>query len=337
MWIGTLGFLARYPGYAGEGPGQIEWWRGVVETFLQSRGHDPLEVLAASRFFMVLAITLVLAVSFGAAVRLFGWGTAFAGFLLIAVDPFHIAHSRLLHLDGLSSSLVLLALLAFLNFLYRGERRLDLALSAGAAGLAWLTKSPTLFLAPFMGLLVFLTLAEKWRSLKRLERKDFRWGAATLVIWGAVGLGVFVLLWPAMWVDPLFTLYRVLRAMVGYAAQGHDSPVYFNGAIVDGDPGFHFYPVTYLWRTTPFVLLGLALATLAFVAPRVLKIARRSSTGMCCLSTLPSTCWPGQAGQPCSAGSPPGGPSQRMPRWWVWCCSCARRRPGGFLLPFLTS
>jgi hypothetical protein len=218
---------------------------------------------------------LFLLLAFWAAARLFGFWPAAVGFLLLAADPFHIAHSRLLHLDGLSSSLMLLSLLSLMNYLYRGYRRLDLAASGAAAGLAWLTKSPALFLIPLAGLLLLLELAARRRKAGRLERKVLRWAAQSLVLWGLPGLAIFVLLWPAMWVDPLFTVRRVLGAAGGAAVHGHEEVLYFNGAIVDGDPGIHFYPISYLWRATPVVLVGLGLLALAALKARLVPPEQR--------------------------------------------------------------
>jgi dolichyl-phosphate-mannose--protein O-mannosyl transferase len=69
-----------------------------------------LELLTAGRFFMVLLNTIALTLAFVCARNLLSLAPALIGFLLIAFDPFHVAHSRLLHLDGLLSSLLLLAM-----------------------------------------------------------------------------------------------------------------------------------------------------------------------------------------------------------------------------------
>jgi 4-amino-4-deoxy-L-arabinose transferase-like glycosyltransferase len=164
---------------------------------------------------------------------------------------------------------MLLSLLAFLNYLHRGRRRRDLAISAVAAGLAWLTKVPAFFLIPFVGALMVFELWPRWRSRHRLRTEDVRRAARPLVAWGAVGLLVFVLAWPAMWVDPITSVRAIARDALGLARAGHmEAPLFFNGAIVQGDPGWHFYPITYLWRTTPIVLGGLAFAALSFAIPR---------------------------------------------------------------------
>jgi hypothetical protein len=268
LWAGAAGFLWRYPDYVDEGPGQVIYSEQEAGLILRSLGHEPLDLIIAGRVFIVLTIIVVLAVAFLQAVPLVGFWPAVIGFLLIAFDPFHIAHSRILHQDGMASSFALLALLAFLKFLYRGARWHNLILSGAAAGLAWLTKSPMFFLIPFMGLLVLIELEKKRRLIGRSERESLRWSVVTLIVWGGVGLAVFVLLWPAMWVDPIYTLRRVGGGMLNYAVHGHtEAPLFFDGQIYTGDPGAHFYPITFLWRTSPVVLIGLVLAVLALILP----------------------------------------------------------------------
>lgn len=283
LWAGAAGFLWRYPDYIDEGPGQVTYSEQEAGLILRSLGHDPLDVIVAGRIFILLQIIIVLAAAFLQAVPLVGFWPALIGFLFIAFDPFHIAHSRILHQDGMASSFVLLAILAFLNFLYRGGRWQNLTLSGAAAGLAWLTKSPMLFLIPFMGLLLLIELEKKRRLAGRLERASLRWAVQTWILWGSVGLAVFVLLWPAMWVDPIYTLRRVGGGMLSYAVHGHtEAPLFFDGRIYTGDPGARFYPITYLWRTTPVVLAGLVLAALALLFPqaRSLMSTRRGPLAM---------------------------------------------------------
>ena len=200
---------------------------------------------------------------------------ALTGFLLIAFDPFHIALSRVLHLDGLLGNFMLLSVLAFL--VYLEERKTTaLVVSAAAAGLAWLTKSPGLFLIPVIFLLALFDLLRLkntwvepgwWKSV-------FRYGKV-LAAWGIIATLVFCLLWPAMWVHPLGTLSRVLNEAVGYAQEGHESAIFFNGNIyANGEiPDLSFYPINFLWRTTPVILLGL-LGTSMLLIERTLGFVR---------------------------------------------------------------
>ena len=263
-WAGTLGFLQTYPGYAEDAPRQFGWLTEEIEPFLRAQGTDPVAVLAAGRGYVVLIISLALLLSFLLAVRVIGLWPALAGFVLIALDPFHIGLSRLLHLDGLLSSLMFLSLLAFLHY-QQSRRWSSLVLSAIGAGLAWLTRSPGLFLIPFFGL-IFIG---QYFRFSIFELRVAITGSARLVrhslivhplIWLLIAALIFIVLWPAMWVDPLGSLVQVLSAASTYAAEGHLKPTFFNGAVISGDPGWLFYPISYLWRTTPVTLLGLVFA-----------------------------------------------------------------------------
>lgn len=264
MWAGTGGVLWKTLPLEDTTAELIR----IDEHGLAIRGHDftVLELLEAGRFFIVLANTVVLALAYLFARRLLGLLPAFLGFLLIAFDPFHVAHSRLLHLDGLLSSLLLLALLADLSFL-RGHRLFALLVSGVAGGLSALTKSTAAFLVPT---LVLLSAADAWHRRSaggsvRIGRLlwQFAW---PLLLWGGVALLVFVALWPAMWVDPLGTLAKVSGQALQYAGRGHASPEFFAGQIyANGEITTPlFYPISYLWRATPVVLVGLVLAAGAF-------------------------------------------------------------------------
>lgn len=253
-WAGMIGYLFTYPDYAADAPGQFGWLTEEIEPFLRSQGHDPVAILAAGRAVSVVFIMLALAGCFLVARRLLGGWTAFLGMALIIFNPFHIAHSRFLHLDGLVSSFMLLAALAFLDHLNDPKHsRRTLALTIVASALAWLTRSPALFLIPFFGLLALLHV---WRSPDHPWRPTI----SSLTIGGIGALALFVLLWPAMWVNPIGSLYQVLTAAGDYAAEGHLKPTFFAGEIFAGDPGFWFYPITYLWRSTPITWIGLLMA-----------------------------------------------------------------------------
>ncbi len=262
-WAGLAGFVTTYPAYAREAPAYFGWLTEEIEPFLRSQGHDPVDMLAAGRAFVVLAVTAGLLAAFALSIRLVGLWAALMGFSLIALSPFHIAHSRLLHLDGLVSSFMFLAVIAFLVYLQ--ERRIyALLVSAVAAGLAWLTRSPALFLLPYIALLAALGWAV-YRDPDAQRTSPWRMVGAVF-LWAVVAALTFFLLWPAMWIDPVGSLQQVLSAAGEYAAEGHLKPTFFRGDIYAGDPGLSFYPITYLWRTTPVVLVGLLLSLVALIA-----------------------------------------------------------------------
>ncbi len=269
MWLGTLGYLWRYPDYAQDAPGEFSWENSEFETYLRTQEHDALDLLEAGRIFAVLASVVALALAYLAAVQLLGLRIAFLGFLLIAFDPFAVALTRFLHLDGLLSSLMLLATLRYLVFLYRGRRWQDLVGSAVAVGLAWLTKTPGFFLMPIIGVLALIELTAYLRAAGGVGWFGAFWkrAVAPALLWALGGAVVYVALWPALWVDPLGTMQKLFAVSGEYAVEGHSNPLFFMGQIINGDPGLLYYPLTWLWRSTPVVLLGIVLALLAHLRP----------------------------------------------------------------------
>ncbi len=264
MWAGTAGFLWRYPQYIAQRGGQQDkpqvFWR-----FLYNRNIQAIYMLEAGRLFVVAAIVLTLALAYWAAIQLLGLKTAFVGFVLIAFDPFNIALSRLLHLDGLLSALMLLSLLTMMNYYYRGHHRANLILSSISAGLGWLTKSPALFLLPFIGLLALLEIVAIWRRKGNLHRSEI-WAATwPILFWLFLAILVFVAFFPAMWVKPVQTLVDIFTQVFLYAAEGHGSATFFDSQVFQNELNdWRFYPLSYLWRSTPVVLIGLFLLVLAF-------------------------------------------------------------------------
>jgi 4-amino-4-deoxy-L-arabinose transferase-like glycosyltransferase len=226
-----------------------------------------MEIIATARLMVVLFITASILVTFLFISRLFGAGLAVFMFLLIAFDPFFVAHSRVLHTNGLLATFMFLSLIAFIYYL-RTQAISGLVLSGIAAGLSFICISPGVALIPAIGL---ITLGNLWdgearrfdQNLKSLMRRV----VIPLIAWGAIALLVVFLVWPAMWNNPVGTLVRMLQYGMS-AAEGEIGGAHFVGAYQDtGDASnyLNFYPLTYLWRTTPIVLVGLGLAVLVLI------------------------------------------------------------------------
>jgi hypothetical protein len=230
----------------------------------QNYDGDVPAQLATAAWFTVVVTSLATTAAYCLLIPLLGRaGAALAG-LLLALDPFYLSHSRIVHVDSLLASFMLLAVLSLLVYLQRPDRRWSLFLSGFMGGLALLTKTPALFLIP----LVALVLGMQW-LLRRLGRTA--WGrlgqvAGALALWLAAAWGTFLLLWPATWRDPLFFLWRLYRASRWGVIVSHGSN-FFLGRAVD-DPGPLFYPVVLPFRLSPLVLLllpvGLVLLVVAW-------------------------------------------------------------------------
>ncbi len=266
MWAGTAALLARCPAYARNAGAQLDV--GEYLRVLRASGCDQLDILATSRLILILGHVAILLLAFVHAQRLFGLTPALAGSLLLAFDPFHVGHSRVFHLDGLLSSLVLLSFLAFLA--YRQDRRpRTMAVSFVAFGLACLVKSTSAFLIPVIGLIAGWDATAVWRTGSDSRLRAVGRALWPAIAWGIGGLLTILLLWPAMWVDPIGTPARVIESALNYAQEGHGGAVFFEGEIAeDGNLGadiWRFYPITYAWRSTPIALLGLVAAAILLV------------------------------------------------------------------------
>jgi hypothetical protein len=255
-WTGTVGLLVKYlsqvrqPSLAG------------LRAFLEAVPVYPsvsVEYLPVTRFPTVLLTSACVVAVYFMVRRIFGDRVALLSGVLLALDPFYLSHSRVIHHDALATTFMTLAVLSFLICTWYGRWRTFLVLSGLAAGLSFLSKGPALFLAPFMGLLCgigYLAQVEDWRKIERGALA--RWVSAWLG-WAAVALLIFFLLWPIMWVDPVSAVQGLLAKSLGYAGEAHTEGNFFLGQVVD-DPGPLFYPVTLLFRMTPLTLLGLVAA-----------------------------------------------------------------------------
>jgi hypothetical protein len=220
----------------------------------------PVRVGAAT---LGVAIAIMVVAAYVLLCRISSWRMGFVAGWLLALDPFHITHSNMIHLDALLASFMLLS--ALFLVLYLKERAWGYLVASGAlGGLALLTKSPALFLIPYAGLISTVDFLIGDRSPGQAAARR-AWSArlwrtvCSLMVWGLVAICVFFLLWPAMWIDPLETLSTMLeRGALRHAEQTHPFPQFFLGQNVRG-PGLLYYPVSLAWKTTLITLPSLVL------------------------------------------------------------------------------
>ena len=261
MWLGALAYYLRFPNFANLGKAEL----GDTKLFqiFQNQRINLMQVLQTARLLVVLVITACLMVSFFFALRLFGLPLTVLAFLLIAFEPFHVAHSRFLHTNGMLATFMFMAVLAFLYFL-RQRKWYALLISAAGAGLSYISITPGFLLVPVVGALALVDWL--WPDEGRFSfnlRRLIQRSLIPLLIWGAASLLVVYIVWPAMWSHPVATLMKIVQYTQS-AAEGDIGGVHLVQAFQAGADGsssyFYFYPLTYLWRTTPVVLAGLLLA-----------------------------------------------------------------------------
>jgi len=248
MWAGGVGLIGYYI-YAIR-PTGVD-----LRTFLTSpltqggqRGVDPA-LIAPMRLPLVLFAALYVVLFYFLAARLLSPPVAAVAAIFIALDPFHIGLSRVLHQDMLTASFMSLAWLMLLGYWQQNWSRQWLILAAICSGLACLSKPIGWFMPIYyiIGLIV--------KVIKRRAEGQKEEIFAPFIIFALFFAFAFTL-FPAMLVMPLTVLQTIFSVSADYATSGHINGHYFFGAIVD-DPGPLFYPLTWLWRTSPLVLLGL--------------------------------------------------------------------------------
>lgn len=211
-----------------------------------------------------------------------------------AVDPFVIAYSRLLHVDGLATTFGTLSLLAACVYWHHEHKASTLLLSAVCCGLAILSKSPSLILLPFVGLLAAAAqLSEvppqaQQRSWWRLARALI---SRSLLIWCMILIATLFVLWPAMWIDPLRVYKLVLFGAEAEGLQPHMHGNFFLGRPIDA-PGPLFYAATLALRTTPWTLLGLLLLGMWRTIPAAARRDLAALAGFVILFTLAMSIFP---------------------------------------------
>ncbi len=268
----------------------VMWLSGIgAQTFLLLHGETTegrwyldenvrTSIKAEAVALMVLPLTLVISLSITVAylllIRLVDRKIALVASFLLALNPFYLTYSRVVHVDALLASFMLLSMLALLVFLRERKARY-LMLSGGFAGLALLTKTPSVFLVPYTILILTVTIVgSSDKDLRTLNWRDWIGSltsvARNFLIWAVVAVLVFVALWPAIWMMPVEIAGQMVANLMRHTANPHHNPIYFNGEIFMGDPGPLFYLAVIAWKATAITLPLIVLA--------VLLVFRRSKT-----------------------------------------------------------
>jgi len=276
-WIGGAGqfFMAVRQGDLAQTywhffPGITITWGQALVLWLQSLGsHVPpeafvgfqMEYLAQSvgamRLSGVVLTSLAVPFVYWLGKPLLGKWPALLAAGLLAVDPFWVAHSRVVNGDALAGVLIVLAYLAFALLLFRPEQKWAV-ISGLFVGLSLLTKLPAPVVVPCIGLLAAIGIA---------RNRNWRFWLRALIFCGATSAVVFVVLWPAMWVSPLETLRLIYVDTFDVGdIGGKDKVEFFMGQVVEKQSPF-FYPLALAFRLTPVNMLGAVLTLpLVFVA-----------------------------------------------------------------------
>jgi hypothetical protein len=291
-WVGASAFRLVAPDYRANLDQMKTSYTAFERKLSNVFPYRHIYLLALSRAIMIALLISLLLICFLYAQRLFGIMPSLMGFLIIALDPFFIALTRMNHLDAPQAVFMFLSVLAFLTYLYRGKRRFDLIVSGAAGGLAFLSKLPGIFIIPTIGVL------SVWEYIKTdffgnriktgINRNSFWKMVQSLLIWMLVFIMVYAVFWPAMWVQPLDTVKNVFGTSSKYAntiVEETESNDEVNPQKVVNQPFTYYlrYPESFLWRTTPIVLFGLLFLLYAHISGNDIvndETIRRSVLGL---------------------------------------------------------
>ncbi len=258
MWAGSLGFLLHYWQTAPPGvslQAHLESLAGSMYDY-----HTTPELVRLTRLPIVFLSALFIVLFYLMLRKLLPERVALTATLLLVIHPFHISLSRVLHHDALTTTFIVLSLLAMIGYWLKGWGLRWLIISAILAGLAVLSKPVGWFTIPLAGLVGVIGVYYSW-----VQTQSFHWAkikqlALEGILWGVIVLITFVALFPAMWVIPGAVIKHVFIESADIATEGHLH--YFLGQISD-NPGPLFYPIGWPLRASPLEIIGLLILPVA--------------------------------------------------------------------------
>jgi len=259
--VATLDFEKTVQKYH---PGVTLMWIGTASVKAYNLyydlvfGYPPVDNSIATVFelhfvqklFLVISIGVVLGFIIHVLKKLFGKRVALVFGVLVSLEPFYYALTRVFHLEGLMSTLMIASFLWF--YYYLQERKLSrLILSAVFASLAFLTKTSAVYLIPFIVLITFLDSILEGNN----PIEGFKGLIRPCSLWTGISLLGFFLLWPAMWVYPGKALATIYRGVFTIGVERGHTQLYFGN--LTENPGKFYYLVVLALRSSVFLLLGL--------------------------------------------------------------------------------
>ncbi|RME70326.1 MAG: phospholipid carrier-dependent glycosyltransferase, partial [Chloroflexi bacterium] len=282
MWTGALGLVVKY---WADGSRASTGLAAYLSTIPRQTEKIPLDFYPWTRFPTVLLTSLTIPVFYRLLLKLIGNREALLAALLLALDPFFIGLSRVIHHDALVSIFITISLLALLVYRQSGHRRRWFIISGASGGLALLTKPTALYLVIFVGLFLWYESEGGPPAFRRPVQRAF---VLNTLMWGLIALLTFVAFWPAMWIAPVDTLSALFdRALNAVGGNNNYSLIPAPGNPLP-ELGFLFYPVNWLFKSTLPVWVGLIALALG---RRQGRLRRQSPHPSADLPSVPALKW----------------------------------------------
>lgn len=242
MWVGSIGvkiFNAYYDVAYGHPPSD----NSLDSVF----GLDFVQ-----KILIVIVIGLTLCFVLYVLRNIFDPVYAFLSLLLIAMEPFYVALTRVIHLEGLMSTFMLASFVWLFYYFQDRKKFTCMIVSAVFTGLAVLTKTSALFMLPFTGLALFLFFYFDNKKVSDSLKNSL----VVFLKWLVISALVFVAVWPIMWTNPGLAVQTMFRGVSEVGVDSGHAQFYF-GKFVE-DPGWTFYFVVLALRSSVYLLVGLA-------------------------------------------------------------------------------
>ncbi|MBT6401581.1 hypothetical protein HN803_01645 [candidate division WWE3 bacterium] len=202
------------------------------------------------KLFIVLFVALIVALIFHVLKKLFGLRYAGIALALIVFEPFYVALTRVVHLEGLQSTLMLSSFLTLYLYVSKSKNRKWLFVSALLGAWAVLTKTSAVFIFPFAAFLLFLYPLLS----KNKPSEAFKYAISNLLVWFLMFCAVFFISWPAMWTHSGLVFETLKRGIVDVGIDGGHLQM-FKGVWVE-DPGPTFYWYVFILKSSLYLIGG---------------------------------------------------------------------------------
>ena len=196
------------------------------------------------KFFIILVLGLTFSVVFSYLNKMFGVLYASIFTIFMNLEPFYYALSRVVHLEALLTAFMLCSFIIFYYYIFYDRRYKYLILSAILGGLAVLTKTSSIYIFLFVGLMLLIDLVARKTSFKKISIE--------LSMWVLIFLLTIFSLWPALWTNTLETILTLYRGIFSIGVEEGHSQIFF-GQLMD-DPGALFYPLVLLFKSSIYLI-----------------------------------------------------------------------------------
>jgi hypothetical protein len=239
MWIDglTLNILEKTSYFKEIGDSQQDFF--VMNPKYYPVFHSAVKVV------LLLILTLLFTSQLFLIKESFNTKTALLFGLFLIFEPYIIGINRWVHLTSLEAFLTFTAVLSALQ-VYKHYKYFWI--TAFCLSTALLTKTSTLIVIPIILLII---VAKSKDNLTRAFIRICELGITSSVI--------FVALFPAMWVNPIYVLEQLGVSIFSSAFEN------MRGEVLTGNMRFAFYPLVLLYKYSPVFLIGLLVGPLSWI------------------------------------------------------------------------